>query len=125
MHLKFTLCGEAISIFDRTKKTPSGGKVMTLLSSFWSTSMTCKTSPARVPNKWAFSMMKSCSFSVVQSSLHVAESVVPVVTESLPKAARASMALTIESRFVGFLWVLRPRSSSDIRLRSSCLASLD
>lgn len=124
-YLKFTLCGEATCIVERTKKTPSGGKVMTLLRRLRSTSMTCKTSPARVPNTGAFWMMNSCSFSVVHRSLHVAEREVPVVTLPLPSSAKASMALMIEARLVGSFWVLRPRSWSAMRSRRCCLARRD
>lgn len=115
MNLKLTLCGEEMSISERTKKTPSGGKVMTLLSVPFLTSITCSTSPARVPNNPAFSMMNSCSFSVVHSSLHVADSESPVVTELPPITAMASMAFTIASRFTASFWVLRPRSWSEMR----------
>lgn len=114
-HLKLTLCGEEMSISERTKKTPSGGKVITLLSVPFLTSITCSTSPARVPNNPAFSTMNSCSFSVVQRSLHVAESESPVVTELLPITAMASMAFTIASRLTASFWVLRPRSWSEMR----------
>ena len=124
-YLKFTLCGEAISISERTKKTPSGGKVMTLLRVLLSTSMTCKTSPARVPNKPAFSTMNSCSFSVVHSNRHVAESVPPVVTVSRPWNAKSSMASMIEARFEGFFCVLRPRSWSEMSVRRLRLADWD
>jgi len=125
IHLKFTLCGDATSILDRTKKTPSGGNVMTLLSVPFRTSMTCNTSPARVPNKGAFSMMKSCSFSVVHSSRHVADRESPVVTEPAPTTAIASMASTIAARFTGSLCVRRPRSWSAMRARRCSLADRD
>lgn len=122
IHLKFTLCGDAISILDRTKKTPSGGNVITLLRVLPRTSMTCNTSPARVPNKGAFSTMKSCSFSVVQSSRQVPERESPVVTEPAPRAAIASIASTIDARLAGSLCVLRPRSWSEMRARRWSLA---
>lgn len=112
-------------MLDLTKKTPSGGKVITLLRTFFSTSITCRTSPVCVPNKWAFSMMNSCSFSVVQSKRHVADSESPVVTISLPRTAISSIALMIEDRLLGSFWVLSPRSWSAMRFRSSCLADCD
>lgn len=125
IHLKFTLCGDAISIPDRTKKTPSGGKVMTLLRVLFRTSMTCNTSPARVPTNGAFSMMKSCSFSVVQSNLHVPERESPVVTVPAPREAIAVMASTIDFRFNGSFCVLSPRSWSEMRARRCSLADRD
>lgn len=130
MNLKLTLCGEAIWISERTKKTPSGGKVMTLLRIRFCTSITCKTSPALVPNKPAFSMMKSCSFSVVQRSLHVADRESLVVMELRPITAMDSMAFTIASRFVASFWVLTPRSSLEIsssrfRLAARCAKKIE
>ena len=98
---------------------------MTLLRVLFSTSMTCKTSPAAVPNKRAFSTMKSCSFSVVQSIRHVAEREPPVVTVSLPSTAKASMASTMEARLGGSRWVLRPRSWSEMSERRWRLADWD
>lgn len=80
IYLKLTLWGGAASMEDRTKKTPEGGKVITLFSDLFSTSMTWRTSPVRVPKRGAFLMMKSCSFSVVQSIRHVPERDEPVVT---------------------------------------------
>lgn len=121
-NLKLTLCGEAISISERTKKTPSGGKVMTLLRIRLFTSITCKTSPAVVPNKPAFSMMNSCSFSVVHRSRQVEDRDSPVVMELRPITAMDSMASTIASRFVASFWVLTPRSSSEISSSSFRLA---
>lgn len=70
-------------------------------------------------------MMKSCSFSVVHSSLHVADSEGPVVTLSVPSTAMESMALIISESFEGSVWVLRPRSWSEMRSRRFCLAERD
>ena len=55
------------------------------------------------------------SFSVVHSSLHVADSESPVVTELPPITAMASMAFTIASCFMASFWVLRPWSWSEMR----------
>jgi len=98
---------------------------MTLLSALFRTSMTCNTSPARVPNKGDFSMMKSCSFSVVHSNRHVADRESSVVTEPAPTAAIASMASTIAARFAGSLCVRRPRSWLAMRARRWSLADRD
>lgn len=70
-------------------------------------------------------MMKSCSFSVVQSIRHVAESDESVAMVSLPRIERASMASTILDRLEGFPSVLRPLSWSEMRERSSSLAERD
>ena len=47
-HIKFILCGDAISISDLTKN-PIWGKVIILFRVLFWTSVTCKTSPAWVP----------------------------------------------------------------------------
>lgn len=70
-------------------------------------------------------MIKSCSFSVVQSNRQVAESESSVVTVSLPRSAIASMAWIIEDLLTGSFWVLRPRCWSEIRVRRCCLADCD
>lgn len=53
----------------------------------------------------------------------MAESESPVVAISLPRTAITSMALMIEARLLGSFWVLSPRSWSEMRFRSSCLAN--
>lgn len=121
-YLKLTRCDDAISMVDRTKKTPSGGKVMTLFKDLFSTSITCKTSPALVPKTGAFLMMKSCSFSVVHSNRQVAEREEPVVMVSRPTSATASIAWIILSSFSGSDWVFSPRSWSEMMLRRWFLA---
>lgn len=55
----------------------------------------------------------------------MAERESPVVTVSRPRMAMASIALMIASRFLGSLWVLRPRFWSEMRVRRSCLADCD
>lgn len=50
------------------------------------------------------------------------ESEESVVVESLPRTAMASMALMIFDRLLRFVWVLRPRSWSEMSPRRSCLA---
>lgn len=124
-YLKLTLWGGSVSIVDRTKNTPEGGNVMTLFSLLFSTSITCNTSPASVPNKPAFFTIKSCSFSVVHSIRHVADSDLPVVTEPSASNASVSMADMISARLDGSDCVLRPRSWSEIKLRRSDLARAD
>lgn len=100
---------------DRTKKTPSGGNVMTLFKTPLPTSMTWRTSPAAVPKRPAFLMMKSCSFSVVHSIRQVAERAGPVVMVPALRTARSSIAWMISARLEGLDWVLIPRSWSEIR----------
>lgn len=124
-YLKSTLWVEAISILDLTKKTPEGGKVMTLLSFKLPTSITWRTSPTLVPKKLAFFMMKSCSFSVVQSIRQVPERESSVVIKSLPISARDSIASIIWDRILGFCWDLIPRSWSEMRLRRWVLGETD
>ena len=61
-------------------------------------------SPASVPKRLDFSMMKSCSFSVVHSILHVAESLSWPTVEIIPccKDWRAWMDRTISALLLGF-----------------------
>lgn len=70
-------------------------------------------------------MMKSCSFSVVHIIRHVAESKESVVMVSFPTIERVSMASMILERLEGFPSVLRPLSWSEMRERSSSLATRD
>lgn len=98
---------------------------MTLFNLLFSTSITCNTSPASVPNKPAFLTIKSCSFSVVHNIRHVADSDFPVVIESSPSEPSVSMADMISARLDGSDWVLRPRSWSAMRPRRSDLARAD
>ena len=94
---------------------------MTLLSVPFLTSITCSTSPARVPTIPAFSMMNNCSFSVVHSRLHMADSESPVVTELPSITASPDHRHGLDgihdrvSLHGVFLGVLRPRSWQEMR----------
>ena len=86
--------------------------------------LTCKMSPAWVPKSGDLSMMKSCSFSVVHSILHVALNASSVVVWSRPTTPSASMASRMCARLLALCWVLRPRSSVWMRSSKSSRASL-
>lgn len=73
---------------------------MTLFRDLFSTSITCKTSPALVPEMDAFFKIKSSSFSVVHSNRQVSEREEPVVMVWRPTLATASMAWMIFQAFV-------------------------
>lgn len=55
----------------------------------------------------------------------MADSESPVVTEPAPTAAKASIASTMEARLAGSVWVLMPRSWSEMRVRRWSLAGRD
>lgn len=116
-YLKFIRWGEATSRLDLTKKTPSGGNVITLFNTLFCTSITCKTSPVSVPKNPAFLMIKSCSFSVVHNSRHVPDKDSLVVTAPRPCTAISSMVSMIWESILGSFWVVRPLFWLEMRER--------